>query len=53
MADRIIVLTTRPSIIKKIYNINLTDKSTPINNRTSKEFNSYYQEIWRSIDHNV
>lgn len=53
MADRIIVLTNRPATIKKIYNINLTNKSTPINNRSCKEFNNYYQEIWRSIDHNV
>jgi len=53
MADRIIVLTNRPASIKKIYNINLTNKSTPINNRSCKEFNNYYQEIWKSIDHNV
>ena len=53
MADRIIVLTNRPSTIKKIYNINLTNKSTPINNRTCKEFNNYYQEIWKSIDQHV
>lgn len=53
MADRIVVLSKRPSTIKKIYNIELTDKTTPINNRSCKEFNKYYQEIWRSIDHNV
>lgn len=53
MADRIVVLSSRPSTIKKIYDIKLTDKSTPINNRSCKEFNEYYQEIWRSIDHNV
>lgn len=53
MADRIVVLSSRPSTIKKIYDIELTNKSTPINNRSCKEFNKYYQEIWRSIDHNV
>ncbi len=53
MADRIIVLSNRPSTIKTIYNIELTDKSTPINNRSCKEFNEYYQKLWRSIDHNV
>ena len=53
MADRVVVLSKRPSVIKVIYNINLTDKSTPINNRTCKEFNKYYQTIWRSIEHNV
>ena len=53
IADTVIVLSKRPATIKKIYNINLTDKTTPINNRTCKEFNTYYKEIWESIDHNV
>ena len=53
IADTVIVLSNRPATIKKIYNINLTDKTTPINNRTCKEFNTYYKEIWESIDHNV
>lgn len=53
IADTVIVLSKRPAAIKKIYNINLTDKTTPINNRTCKEFNTYYKEIWESIDHNV
>ena len=51
MADRIIVLSKRPSIIKKIIDINLTDKSTPINNRKAKEFAYYYDLIWKEIDY--
>ena len=53
MADRIIVLSNRPSTIKKIYNIELTNKKTPISNRSCIEFNDYYQKIWKDIDHNV
>lgn len=53
MADRIIVLSQRPCNIKKIYNIELTDKSTPINNRKTKEFATYYDMIWKEIDHHV
>lgn len=53
MADRVIVLSQRPSTIKKIFEINLTDKSTPINNRKAKEFSSYYDLIWKEIDHHV
>ena len=53
MADRIIVLTKRPAVIKKIIDINLTDKSTPINNRKAKEFTYYYDLIWKEIDHHV
>ena len=51
MADRIIVLSKRPSVIKKIIDINLTDKSTPINNRKAKEFAYYYDLIWKEIDY--
>ena len=52
-ADKVIVLSKRPSIIKSIFDIKLTGSSTPINNRSCKEFNKYYKEIWESIDHNV
>ena len=50
LSDRIIVLTKRPSTIKKVYEINLTNKSTPINNRKCKEFSKYYDQIWRDLD---
>lgn len=50
MSDRIIVLSKRPSTVKKIYKIELTNKSTPINNRKCKEFSSYYDAIWRDLD---
>ena len=50
MADRIIVLTKRPSVIKNIYEIKLTNKSTPIENRKCKEFPIYYDKLWRDLD---
>lgn len=50
LSDQIVVLTKRPSMIKKIYDINLTDKSSPINNRKCKEFSYYYDLIWRDLD---
>lgn len=53
MSDRVIVLTKRPGKIKSIYKINLTNKSTPINNRKTKEFPIYYEKIWKDIDFHV
>ena len=53
MADRIIVLSQRPSKIKNIYEIKLTNRSTPINNRKAKEFAHYYDLIWKDIDYHV
>ena len=52
-ADTVVVLSTRPATIKKIIDINLTDASTPIHNRTCKEFNDYYKEIWKVFDHEI
>lgn len=49
-SDRIFVLSKRPSIIKKVYEINLTDKKNPIHNRKCKEFSIYYDKIWRDLD---
>ena len=53
MADKIIVLSKSPAIIKNIYSINLTNKDTPIKNRQAKEFGTYYQSIWKDLDINV
>lgn len=53
MANTVIVLTKRPAIIKKVFNINLTNSTTPINNRNCPEFNDYYKEIWQVFDHEI
>ena len=50
MSDRIVVLSKRPAVVKKIYDIKLMNKSTPINNRKCKEFSKYYDAIWRDLD---
>lgn len=53
MADRVIVLTGRPAKVKKIYDIIMEDRSTPINNRKCREFSIYYDRIWKEIDFHV
>lgn len=50
MSDRVIVISKRPGVVKNIYEINLDNKSTPINNRKSKNFNNYFDKIWRDLD---
>lgn len=50
LSDKILVLSKRPSIVKKIYDIKMKNKSTPINNRKCKEFSDYYDKIWRDLD---
>lgn len=52
-ADTVVVLSKRPAKIKNIYKINLTNATSPINNRKCPEFNDYYEEIWQEFDHEV
>lgn len=53
MADTVVVLTKRPAQIKNIYKINLTNATSPINNRNCPEFNDYYDSIWQEFDHEI
>ncbi len=52
MADTVIVLTKRPSTIKKIYNIDLDLKKnkTPLKARNSEKFQYYFNLIWEALD---
>lgn len=50
LSERIVVLSKRPSKVKNIYNIILTNKRNPIDNRKAPEFSYYYDLIWKDID---
>ena len=50
IADRVVVLSDRPSVVKRIIKIDLTNKSTPINNRKCREFSAYYDMVWKELD---
>ncbi len=50
LADEVIILSNRPSYIKKVFEIKLENKSNPINNRKDKMFPIYYEKIWKEID---
>ena len=53
MADRIIVLTSRPAKVKSIVNIDLTlENKTPFRARSAPEFKDYFNLIWKELDHN-
>jgi len=51
MADKVIVLSNRPSVVKNIYEIKMENKSIPSENRKNKKFNEYYNLIWKDLDH--
>lgn len=52
MADRVVVLSSRPAKVKKIYKIEMNGKGSPIENRKCIEFSNYYDLIWKEIDYN-
>lgn len=52
-SDKVIVLTNRPSKVKKIYEIkfnNLKDNRTPLKARGQEEFKDYFDAIWRDLN---
>lgn len=53
MSDKVIIITNRPGTIKKIIKINLKNSSTPTENRKDKNFNYYYNLIWKELEHHV
>jgi NitT/TauT family transport system ATP-binding protein len=54
MAEKVIVLTKRPGMIKNIHNIELTcNEKTPIKCREAPEFKDYFNKIWKELDVHV
>ena len=54
MADRVIVLTSRPAAISRIIPINLgIQNRTPISSRNAPVFKSYFNLIWKELNQNA
>lgn len=54
MADRVVVLSVRPAVIKNIYDINLSCTGrTPLKCREAPEFRHYFNAIWKELDVHV
>lgn len=43
-------MSKRPGTIKKIYDINLDNKTVPSKNRSDNKFYYYYDILWKEID---
>ena len=53
LSDKVIVLSKRPSVVKKEYNVSFDYNLSPIDRRNTQEFINYYNSIWRDIDENI
>ncbi len=51
-SDKVIVLSKRPAIIKNIININLDNNESIYQRRKDKNFNKYFDLIWKDLDNN-
>ena len=52
LADRIIILSKRPALVKKEIPINLTvKKEDPLGARNAPEFGKYFKILWEEISH--
>lgn len=51
MADRVLVLSSRPGELKAEYDIELSmEERTPRTSRNAPEFRDYFNSIWREVD---
>jgi NitT/TauT family transport system ATP-binding protein len=53
MADRVIVLSSRPGTAKNVFDINPSiENRTPFTTRSAPEFKEYFNLIWKELNHN-
>ena len=51
MADRVVVLTRRPGMVKSIYEITFDmEEREPLKTRKMPEFSTYFNTIWSDLD---
>ncbi len=52
MADRVIVLTSRPASVKNIFKIGMDSTLTPFNRRNDKSFSTLFNTLWKELKTN-
>ena len=52
LSDRVIVLSKRPASIVRIVPVGFSlENDTPLNRRNAPEFKTYFNEIWKELNH--
>ena len=52
LSDRVIILSKRPASIVRIVPVKFTlENDTPLNRRNAPEFKTYFNEIWKELNH--
>lgn len=50
ISDKVVVLSSSPSIVKNIYKVELDNNLSIIDKRNSQKFNELYKQIWRDLN---
>jgi len=53
MSDRVIVLSSRPAVVREVFDIDLKADTLPIDKRRDERFAYYFNAIWKDLDINV
>ncbi|MFW6016054.1 MAG: ABC transporter ATP-binding protein [bacterium] len=53
MGDRVVILSQRPAVIKKIIKISFPENTTPLEKRNIPKFQKYFDKIWKELDLDV
>ena len=52
MADRVIVLSSRPATVRRIVPISVSiPDRTPMRTRNAPEFKDYFNLLWKELNH--
>ncbi len=50
MSDKVVVLSSRPACVEKIYDITLDKSIPPLKRREQKSFPVYFRSIWKDME---
>lgn len=51
MSDEVIILSKRPSTIKKVYEVDFEmENRTPLTCRDNPKFSQYFEKVWKELN---
>ena len=51
LSDRIFVLSARPAVVKSVHTLTTLQGLSPLERRDTEAFHTYFQAIWKELDH--
>ena len=51
LSDRIFVLSARPAVVKNVHDLEKLRGLSPLERRDTEAFHTYFQAIWKELDH--